>query len=89
MPHVVTLKSVVIGVPILDAKGKPVTEEVKFGPRKMTINVHENVQHEAGVTLEVTDEQAAELIEGGHAREVVVGLDEPVDPTKPGDDVLA
>lgn len=90
MAKVVTTKSVVIGVPVLDAKGKPQTDEVKFGSRKVTINVHENVYHEADTVIDVSDEVAAELIEAGHAREVAVGLDEaPVDPTKPVDDVLS
>ncbi len=90
MPHVITTKSVVIGTPLFDEKGKPVTEEVKFGARKVTHQVHEHTQHEAGVVIEVSKALSAELIEAGHAREHVKGLDEDiVDPTKPAtDDVL-
>lgn len=90
MPHVVTLKSVVISTPVIE-KGKPLMDEAKFGGRKVTFHVHDHVQHEAGVQIEVSEEIAKELIEAGHAREQIVGVDEveAVDPTKPpSDDVL-
>jgi hypothetical protein len=90
MPHVITTKSVVISTPVLDEKTKkPVTEEVKFGARKVTHEVLEHTQHEAGVIIEVSKALAKELIEAGHAREHLSGVDEDiVDPTKPSDDVL-
>lgn len=86
MPTIVTTKSVVLSTPVLDAKGKPVTDEVKFGGRKVIHEVYDHVQHLAGTVIDVTKEVAKELISLGHAREHVKGLDDDaVDPTKPVD----
>lgn len=90
MPKVVTTKSVVLSKPLLDEKGKPVTEEVKFNNRKVTHIVHEHTQHSADAVVEVDKATAKELIAAGHAREHVAGLDEEiVDPTKTVTDPLA
>lgn len=88
MPKVVTTKGLVTSTPLLDEKGKPVTEEVKFGGRKVTHTVYEHTQHKADTVIEVDKETAKKLLAEGHAREHVEGLDDEgdfVDPTKSAD----
>lgn len=88
MPHIVTTKSLVISTPVVDEKGKPVTEESKFNGRKVVHQIHDHVQHPAGAVVFVEDKKfAKELIDNGHAREHVAGIDddEAVDPTKSAD----
>ena len=91
MPHVVTTKSVVISTPVLDTKGKPVTDEIKWNGRKTIIELYDHIQHDAGTVLKLDDvDFAKKLVEDGHARDHLSGLDDEVDPTKPsGDDALA
>jgi hypothetical protein len=81
---VVTIKGLVTSAPVLDEKGKPVTEEVKFNGRKVTHNVHEHTQHKADAVIEVDKATAKKLLEAGLVREHVSGIDEDdfVDPTK-------
>jgi len=87
MPKVVTTKGLVTSAPLLDEKGKPVTEEVKFGGRKVVHTVHEHMQHKADTVINVDKETAKKLLAAGHAREHVAGLDDDdfVDPTKSAD----
>ena len=86
MTKVVTIKGLVTSAPLLDEKGKPVTEEVKFGGRKVTHVVHEHTQHKADTVIEVDKATAKVLLAAGHVREHVQGLDEDVvDPTKSPD----
>jgi hypothetical protein len=83
MPKVVTTKGLVTSTPLLDEKGKPVTDEVKFGGRKVTHIVHEHTQHKADAVIEVDKATAKALLAKGLVREHVAGLDEAfVDPTK-------
>jgi protein-tyrosine-phosphatase len=83
MAKVVTTKSLVTSSPVLDPKGKPVTEEVKFNGRKVTHEVHEHTQHKADTVITVDAKTAKALIEAGHAREHTAGIDDDiVDPTK-------
>lgn len=89
MPKVVTIKGLVTSAPLLDEKGKPVTEEVKFGGRKVTHTAHEHTQHKAGDVIEVDKATAKALLAAGLVREHVSGIDDDVvDPTK-GLDPLA
>lgn len=98
MASIVTTKSVVIGVPVYDSKGKPVTEKIKFGNREREHHVHDNTPHLAGTVFEIGEESdpangivskelADELKADGHARDHVIGLDDEVSPVK--DDVLS
>lgn len=82
MPKVVTTISVVIGTPLVDSKGKPVMEKVKWNGREKEHHAHENTQYPANSVIDVDDELAKELIQAGHARDIVVGLDEDVSPIK-------
>ncbi|MGZ6199180.1 MAG: hypothetical protein ACXWNL_16210 [Vulcanimicrobiaceae bacterium] len=86
MPKVVTIKGLVTSTPVLDAKKQPVTEEVKYGGRKVTHNVYEHTQHKADTVIEVDKATAKDLLARGLVREHVAGLDEElVDPTKSND----
>jgi hypothetical protein len=98
MKAIVTTKSVVLSTPVTDAKGKPVTEKVKWANREREHQVHDHMQHGAGTVLAVGEETDAvnkvvskeladELVADGHAREHVSGLDDEVSPVK--DDVLS
>lgn len=90
MPTIVTTKSVVLSTPVLDAKGKPVTDEVKWNGRKVVHELFDHVQHLAGAIVTVSKEVAAELIALGHARTHDKGIDgDIVDPTKVSVDPLA
>lgn len=99
MKAIVTTKSVVLSSPVVDGKGKPVTEKVKWNGRDREHQVHDNVQHNAGTVLSIGEETdaaskvvskelAEELVADGHAREHVSGLDDEVSPVKQ-DDVLS
>lgn len=83
MPTIVTTKSIVTSVPLLDAKTqKHVTEEIMFNGRKKTHEVFVHTQHPANAVITVEKELAKALIAAGHAREHLAGLDdEEVDPT--------
>lgn len=83
MPTITTTKSVVLSTPVLDDKGKPQTEKVKFGNREVTHNILDHVQHPAGAVLDVDAATAKMLIAEGHARPAVAGIeDDEIDPTK-------
>ena len=86
MPHIVTTKSVVLSTPVVDGKGKPVTEKVKYNGREVEHQAHDHIQHKAGTVFEIgksiDKETAKSLVADGHAREHVAGLDDEVTPIK-------
>lgn len=73
---IVTLKSIVLSEPVIDDKGKPVKETVKFNGRDVTHTLHKHTQHGANTALDVEDALAEELIAAGHARDVNAVADE-------------
>lgn len=90
MVKVVTTQSVTFTTPVLDSKGKPLTQKVKFKKREIDSPVVDHHRHKAGVLVDVEKDHAAELIAKGLARMPDATLDdEPVDPTKSSTDPLA
>ena len=83
MVQIVTTKSVTFTTPVLDAKGKPLTQKIKWRKREVDAPVVEHHRHRAGEVIDVAEELAAELISNQHARMPDVALDDIVDPTKP------
>lgn len=90
MVKVVTTRSVTFTTPVLDSKGKPVTQKIKFKKREIESAVVDHHRHKAGEVINVEKDHAAELIEKGLARMPDATLDDdPVDPTKSSTDPLA
>lgn len=88
MVKVVTVKGLVTSAPVLDEKGKPVTEQIKFRGRMVTHNVHEHTQHKADAVIDLDKATAKDLLVRGLVREHVAGLDDDdllIDPTKNSD----
>lgn len=82
MTKIVPINSVVFTTPILDARGKQRTREVK-GLRGLTetIPAVKHVHAVAGIAVDAPDDVAAELVKLGLARAVDLVIDEVEDTT--------
>jgi hypothetical protein len=90
MVKLVTTQSVTLTTPVLDSKGNPVTEKIKFNRREVTSQVVDHHRHKAGELIDVSRELADELVSKNIARVPEAALDDEVDPTKPAaDDTLS
>ena len=67
--------SSVVAKMVLGKDGKPETQTLEFGGRRVTAPVYQNTTVEAGQIIDVDDEAAAEFIERGAAVEFDPDLD--------------
>ena len=74
---VVALKTLIIGLPILDEdSNEPVIVEKKWGGVVRRVKATENIEVHANKVLDLDEDTAQELIDGGFAREFDEALDD-------------